>query len=220
MSWLSDTTGINVDSGGGGGGFDLGGGLAGAVVGSLFGGMAGMQIGGLKGLMGDRGAQARGFQNEEAERQYKALREKQANEAKQFRSNLPTYLSQLGENQDQAIRGKLTEDLYTNVANANKRGLLGSGLERGKSLGRVAQAGAESAQQRAQLDRDLKAQADAYDEAYIMAGNEAYKQDLNKADAAYKEALSRRQSENSGIKSILGAGGSVLGGYMGAKGKG
>lgn len=216
MSWLSDTTGINVDSGGGGA--DLGGGLAGSIVGSVFGGGWGSIGLGLKGLMGDRGAQARGFQNEEAERQYKALREKQANEAKQFRLNLPTYLSQLGENQDQVIRGKLTEDLYTNVANANKRGLLGSGLERGKSLNRVAQAGAESAQQRAQLDRDLKAQADAYDEAYIMAGNEAYKQDLNKADAAYKEALSRRQSENAGVKSLLGAGGSLLGGYMGAKG--
>lgn len=187
---------------------DTGGGLAGSAIGGIWGGALG--------LMGENG-HGGGYENPEEMNRYNELRKKQADEAKKFRSEIPTYLSQLGENQDQEIRGKMYQDLYSNKVSANRRGLLGSGIQRFGDLNTQAGAASESAQKRSQLERDLNQQANAYDSAVIEAGQAKYRGDIGGAESAYNEALNRRKTENASVAGLLGSVGQIGGSYLGGR---
>lgn len=142
---------------------------------------------------------------------YDKLREKQAQEASKFRENIPTYLSQLGEASDIGVREKLSKDLSASKVNANRRGLLGSGLHRFGDESRRAEAASEAFQNRVNLERDLGKQADSYDYAVAQAGQDAYRGNIADADAAYQRALSDRQAQNAFTSGILGLGGALGG---------
>lgn len=151
------------------------------------------------------------------ERAYTELRQKQMNEALDFKRNIPTYQNELGEAVDKDIRSKLYGDLAENQVSANRRGLLGSGIQHGQQAGLYVGAGAESAQKRAQLNKELQDRSKAYDEAVTTAGRSAYAGKVEDADRAYKEALARSQNQQGMLNGLLGGAGAIGGAYLGSQ---
>ncbi len=145
-----------------------------------------------------------------------SLRDQRIKESQDYRANLPGAEQDASMNLANQSRRQLAGDIATNNMSANRRGLLGSGLNQAanaQSSGRAA-AGYASANQT--MTNQLQDQADQMEQAAINNGYQYWQSSKAIQDSAYNAALSNMLAARSGTTALIGAGAKVGGAALGA----
>jgi hypothetical protein len=157
------------------------------------------------------------YQTPEIDPEVKALRDKQVERAKSFRSGMEGMRQEQQQQAEEQSRRGLAKDIAGNTQNYNARGLLFSGLKQGGEIDAQTESAASLAKAKTDINQNLENQAQALDaDALGAASNVAQ---LNNQNLAMQQQinLQQQQSRNSGLKMLFGAGGQIAGGYLGGR---
>ncbi len=211
MSWLSDTTGVNLDSNNKKVSINPTGLTQGAAA--LFGGIPGLAFdAATSGGSGDAPAAPPPDQTLEA------VRAQQKKDANDFVANEGKYKDQVFSNVDKSARSDLARNIANTRSSYNNRGLLYSGMRQGAELGNQAQAGAKLAGARSKINQAVEDQGKQMQYQAVDAGLQAQKSAQSIQDEIYSNALSDFQGRNNVIGSVLSGGGMIAGSAL-AKGQ-
>jgi hypothetical protein len=143
------------------------------------------------------------------------LNAQRTQQAQQFRQNLPGTQTDMTNNLASRQRQDLAGDMAQNKMGANRRGLLGSGLQKAADV-RSSVGAAKNLQQGGQeIATSLENTAQQMENQAIAGGLQYWQSGQALQDQAYQQALANMQSRNAGIGSLMGAGGTVAGSYYG-----
>ncbi len=135
----------------------------------------------------------------------------QAQQAQQFRSNIP----QMSEAQGTAAADDTRRQLAGTVAgvrqNANSRGLLYSGLRQAGEANAGAQAASGLAQKQAGINNNLQGQATTLENQALQSGMGVRQLQQDQYNNAYQRALNAQQQKSQGQSSLLGGVGGIVG---------
>lgn len=195
--------------GGGGGGGGLGNIISspvqaigtgiGAIAGGLPGAIGGNIVGGLAGQTGPKAPPPPGM-----DPQLAALQQKRVDEANQFRQNLPGTTQDMGQNLENQSRRQLAGDIASNNMNANRRGLLGSGLNQAANAQSSGTEATNLANSKQQMTNQLQDQADNMENQAVTNGYQYWQSAKGIQDSAYNAALGNMMSARSGTMALLG----------------
>jgi class 3 adenylate cyclase len=144
-------------------------------------------------------------------------RKKMMGEAKEFRANLPKYT---GERYAQAAQlGQETlQDTTKNIKqNANRRGLLFSGMRQGQEASARGRMASMLAGQRAEINREAQDLAGAKEEAAAQTGLAGFGDAIQRSDNLYKQALDQEMARRKNMAQLGQGVGYGLGAYYGSK---
>ncbi len=145
-----------------------------------------------------------------------ALRDQRIKEASDFRSNLPGYEKDASTNLANQSRRQLAGDIATNNMSANRRGLLGSGINQGQNAMASGRAATGYASANQGMVNQLQDQADQMEQSAINNGYQYWQSSKAIQDSAYNAALSNMMASRSGTTALIGAGAKVGGAALGA----
>lgn len=144
-----------------------------------------------------------------------AAHTKQSELAEDYRQNLPGYKeAAFGYAADES-RQNLAKQMAGIKSSANSRGLLYSGLKSGAENSALSQHMGGLSQSRYDINSQFDDQANEMENKSILSGFQNLATARGAADADYQLALQQRAERDKGIGSLLGAGGSIIGGQMG-----
>ncbi len=145
-----------------------------------------------------------------------ALQQQRVKEASDFKQNLPGLTNDLGQNLENQSRRALASDMATNNMSANRRGLLGSGINQAANARSSGQEAVGLAQGKQQLSDQLQNQADQMEASAINNGYQYWQSAKGIQDSAYNAALNNMMSARSGVTGLIGAGSKIGGAALGA----
>lgn len=115
---------------------------------------------------------------------------------------------------DTDVRRQLSGALAKTAVGANRRGLLGSGIQKaaeGQAIGTAGQSYAGEVARYNQYEQDL---LKAYDNAALEAQQEQYVDKAGEADAAFRKSVEQAKKWEDARGSIFSGVGSILGGFL------
>lgn len=142
----------------------------------------------------------------------------QVDQAKSFRERLPLFRQQLGYDVDVDASKQLASQMTDINRNANRRGLLYSGLRANEARKAGVAAKAQGNEKKIGVNKDLSNISNELDQAVANTGlkTAAQKQaevNANLSDQQRKtiDALKRRNGDNAALGGLIGAGASIVG---------
>jgi hypothetical protein len=146
-----------------------------------------------------------------------ALKQKQVANANAFRKNLPNMQGQMTSQLEEQAQGQLHDTVGTIRQNASNRGLLYGGLRAGSEGKARAGIAKNLAAGKMDINSMTNTAADQMDLDAIQSGINIQKSQQEIQNNVYAQALAKMQGQGAILGSIFSAGGSILGGKMGAK---
>ncbi len=185
--------------------------VGGALVGGLPGAIAGNVLGN---VFGQKGPQAP--PPPATDPNLGALQQQRTQEASAFKANLPGYEQDASTSLANQSRRQLAGQMAQNNTSANRRGLLGSGINQAANAQASGNAATSYANANQQMNNQLQNQADQMESSAINNGYQYWQSAKAGQDAAYNAALANMMAARSGTSSLLGAasklGGAAIGG--------
>lgn len=197
-------------------GFNFGRALGGAALGGLLLPGPGMIAGGYLGGTGkDLLPEPDKPTNPGMDPKYKALVDKQQQQAQSFRNDAPEMQAQQTRAaQDQARRG-IAESMSGVNKGMNKRGLLYSGVNEGQKLQMQAEKTNELAGNVANIQKNIESQAQGLEEKALGSMQQYTSQEQNLQNQELMRKIAEQQSRNTAVQSAAGGAGGVLGSIFG-----
>lgn len=134
------------------------------------------------------------------------IRDQRIKEATDYRSNLPGTINDASSNLQNVSRRQLAGDIASNKMSANRRGLLGSGLNQAADAQASGKASVNYAQANQGMVNQLQNQADLMETSAINNGYDYWQSAKGAQDSAYNAALSNMMAARSGTTALIGAG--------------
>ncbi len=138
-----------------------------------------------------------------------ALTAKRTQEAKDYRANLPGTIQDASTSLQNQSRRALAGDMAQNNMSANRRGLLGSGLNQSANAQASGKEAVNYANANQQMTNKLQDSADQMDANAINNGYQYWQSAKAIQDSAYNAALSNMMAQRSAFMGVLNAGGNV-----------
>lgn len=139
------------------------------------------------------------------------MRDQQLQQAKSFRTELPTYKDSQFNAAADASRRALAGEVAGVRRSANSRGLLYSGLRQGAEAAASGNAAAALAKRRVAINQESNDRADALDNQALQSGLAIQGLEQNRLDTAYDRALGRQKAKAAAQSSFASGAGGLLG---------
>jgi hypothetical protein len=145
-----------------------------------------------------------------------AMQQLSAANATSFNNNLPAYQQQLYTQADNSARNDLANKMNDVKYQANKRGLLYSGLKQGAEAGLQGQAAGGLANQRANINNTTQGQANDMTSQAVGLGinNRLLQNQMNQAN--YQGNMGNWQEQQQGMSKLAKGAGLLAGGIAGS----
>lgn len=189
----------------------------GAVTGALGGGLAaglGLNKLGSNLLNGGRPPSAPNGSNG-SNANLSAVQQAQLANAQSFRQNIPNTEAQLGSQLAQQTNNQMGNAISQTRSNNSARGLLYGGVNAGQEQGIRNQAASNLAQGQSNINANTQNAAFQLDQEAANTGFGIQQSQQAIQNDIYSQALANMNAASSGISSLLGAGGKVVGGMLG-----
>lgn len=158
-------------------------------------------------------------ERQEAERRAQQQRvvDQQTGQAKEFRQNLAGYIAKGGQAADREARGELESSSENIKRGANRRGLLGSGIEAQDQADNEAGIASGLAARKAQIQKNLQNAATEFEQKAAQGALQVANFESDIQDSLYNQALADMNAKGTALSGLAGGIGSIAGTLIGGK---
>lgn len=189
---------------------EIAGGVQGRLVGGVAGGLVGAKIGEKAGNQVSGGGpdlpQPPGVNPDLAE-----LKRRQAEQARDFRTNIEGYKSNAFNQVAKLEKEALGKRMHDVRLDAKRRGLMFSGIRQGNEAKAQSDSSAQLAQSRFDINDLAEQEAQGLEADAIDSGVQQQKMVSQINDSIYNQAIKNMLNRRAGLSSLAGAGGTLVG---------